>query len=179
VSVVNASHVSARRTLVAGIGNIFLGDDGFGLEVIRRLSTMPVPEGVTVADFGNRGIHLAYEILDGYDRVVLVDALAHGGAPGAIALFEVDSDRFGEDAAPDSHDMHPAAVLAFVRSIGGTSPPVIVVGCEPACLGEGIGLSAAVEASIDEAVRAVLELVQDEGMTGVPSDSGTDSRAIR
>jgi hydrogenase maturation protease len=150
----------AGRILIAGIGNIFLGDDGFGVEVVRRLSTMAIPDGVTVADFGIRGIHLAYEMLDGYDRVVLVDALAHGGEPGAIALIEPEPDEIAGHAAPDSHDMHPAAVLAYVKSIGGTPPPVTVVGCQPASLDEGIGLSEAVAASIDDAVDAVLELVR-------------------
>jgi len=149
----------AGRILVAGIGNIFLGDDGFGVEVARRLGTMPVPDGVTVADFGIRGIHLAYEMLDGYDRVVLVDALPHGGEPGAIALIEAEIDDIAGDAAPDGHDMHPAAVLAYVKAIGGTPPPVTVVGCQPATVEEGIGLSEAVQGSIDDAVAAVLELV--------------------
>jgi hydrogenase maturation protease len=154
-------HPPVRRVLVAGIGNIFLGDDGFGVEVVRRLAALPAPEGVTIADFGIRGMHLAYEILDGgYDHVVLVDALSHGGPPGAVALLEADP-ADAAPAAPDSHDMHPAAVLAFLRSIGGTSPPVTIVGCQPASLDEGIGLSEAVAASIDDAVRAVRDLVQE------------------
>jgi hydrogenase maturation protease len=163
-----------RRVLVAGIGNIFLGDDGFGVEAVRRLAGIAVPEGVHVADFGIRGVHLAYEILDGcYDHVILVDAMSHGGEPGSIALLIADG---GGDVTLDAHDMHPAAVLAFLRSIGGTPPPVTVVGCQPACLDEGIGLSEAVAASIDEAVRAVLELVQDGGFTCVSGDSGTGDR---
>jgi hydrogenase maturation protease len=167
------------RILVAGIGNIFLGDDAFGVEVVRRLGTMPVPDGVTVADFGIRGIHLAYEMLDGYDRVVLVDALPHGGEPGSIALIEADTDGIAGEAAPDGHDMHPAAVLAYVKAIGGTPPPIAVVGCQPATIEEGIGLSDAVEASIDDAVAAVLDLVQDGGSIRVSGNSGTSARDLR
>jgi hydrogenase maturation protease len=174
----------AGRILVAGIGNIFLGDDGFGVEVVRRLSTMAIPDGVTVADFGIRGIHLAYEMLDGYDHVVLVDALSHGGEPGTIALIEAETDEIAGCAAPDGHDMHPAAVLAYLKSIGGTPPPVTVVGCQPASVDEGIGLSEAVAASIDDAVSAVLELinvgsVQHGGSTRVSGDSRTSARALR
>ena len=191
----------AGRILVAGIGNIFLGDDGFGVEVVRRLSTMAVPDGVKISDFGIRGIHLAYEMLNGYDHVVLVDAMPHGGAPGAIALVEAETDAMAGNAAPDGHDMHPAAVLAYMKSIGGTPPPVTVVGCQPASVDEGIGLSEVVAASIDEAVDAVLELInnvgsvrleadrhgpakaghydQHKGSTHVSGDSGTSARARR
>jgi hydrogenase maturation protease len=171
----------AGRILVAGIGNIFLGDDGFGVEVVRRLSTMAVADGVTVADFGIRGIHLAYEMLEGYDHVVLVDAMPHGSAPGAIALIEAETDAIAGNATPDGHDMHPAAVLAYVKSIGGTPPPVTVVGCQPASLDEGIGLSEPVAASIDDAVAAVLELINERqgGSTRVSGDSGTSARALR
>jgi hydrogenase maturation protease len=147
------------RILVAGVGNIFLGDDGFGVEVVRRMSAMAMPDGVTVADFGIRGIHLAYEMLEGYDHVVLVDAMPHGGAPGTIALIAPEMDGTAGHAAPDGHDMHPAAVLAYVKSIGGTAPPVTVVGCQPASIDEGMGLSEAVAASIDDAVGAVLDLI--------------------
>jgi hydrogenase maturation protease len=151
-----------RRILIAGIGNIFLSDDGFGVEVVRRLGTSTVPEGVTVADFGIRGLHLAYEILDGsYDLVVFVDALARGNAPGAIELLEADLDDVSIQApSPDGHGMDPASVLALLRSMGGRTPRVIVVGCEPASLDEGIGLSPPVAASVDGAIRTVLDLVQ-------------------
>jgi len=175
-----AEQAEHRRTLVAGIGNIFLSDDGFGVEVVRRLAAVPVPAGVTIADFGIRGVHLAYEILGGaYDRVILVDALPHGGTPGSIALLEVDRDATEGDGAPDGHDMHPAAVLAFLRSIGGEPPPITVVGCQPACLDEEMGLTDAVAASVDEAMQTVLELVQDGGSARVSGDSGTDCRVQR
>jgi hydrogenase maturation protease len=166
------------RILVAGIGNIFLGDDGFGVEVVRRLSTMAIPDGVIVADFGIRGIHLAYEMLDGYDHVVLVDAMSHGGEPGAIALVEAETDASTATDAPDGHDMHPAAVLAYVKAIGGTPPPVTVVGCQPASIDEGIGLSEAVASSIDDAVSAVLALI-NVGSVRLSRCSARDRQADR
>jgi hydrogenase maturation protease len=174
-----SDRVAARRTLVAGIGNVFLSDDGFGVEVVRRLGVSRVPAGVTVADFGIRGIHLAFEILDGaYDRVILVDALPHGGPPGSIVLLDVDRD--GEDGeGPDGHDLHPAAVLAFLRSIGGASPPVIVVGCQPGSLDEGMGLTDQVAASVDTAMKVVIELVEEGGFNRVSGDSGTAGRIQR
>jgi hydrogenase maturation protease len=148
-----------RQTLVAGIGNIFLTDDGFGVEVVRRLASLPLPANVTIADFGIRGIHLAFEMLDGgYDRVLLVDALASGDAPGTLRLMEAD-DRDVPPGQADAHSMHPAAVLAYLRSLGETPPPVTVVGCQPACISEGMGLTAAVEAAVDVAVHAVLDIV--------------------
>ena len=158
------------RILVAGIGNIFLGDDGFGVEVVRRLARRQLPEHVTVADFGIRGVHLAYELLDGgYDGVVLVDALPHGATPGSIRLLEPDL-AIPDAGAPgtDAHGMHPAAVLGLLRRMGADPPPIIVVGCEPASLEEAIGLSDAVAASVDEAVRIVTELVDVKGL-GIPA----------
>ncbi|OKK22147.1 protease [Streptomyces sp. CB00455] len=157
------------RTLVAGIGNVFLGDDGFGVEAVRELSAHPLPDGVEVVDFGVRGVHLAYQLLDGYDTLVLVDATARGGAPGTLYLIEAD----GRGAAPaggavlDGHHMSPDAVLALLGTLcagTGTSPPrrTLVVGCEPACVEEGIGLSGPVAAAVPQAVRMVLELLGPE-----------------
>ena len=150
----------SRRVLVAGIGNIFCGDDGFGVEVVRRLAGVPVPEGVTVADFGIRGIHLAYDMLDGgYDRVIFVDALPQNAPPGTIAVLEAEAAAVGDEgAAWDAHSMHPAAVLDLLRRIGGRAPQVLVVGCQPAQLDEQMGLSLVVAAAVDEAVQVVLGL---------------------
>ena len=156
----------AARVLVAGIGNIFLSDDGFGVEVARRLAASALPEGVTVGDFGIRGIHLAFEILDGaYDEVVIVDACAHGAAPGTIVVFEPDAERTIGDPTADGHSLDPASVLRFVRrfvSAGGPErailrecPRIVVVGCEPETIDEGVGLSDAVAAAVDEAVQMV------------------------
>jgi hydrogenase maturation protease len=159
-----SEHRVRRRVLVAGIGNIFCGDDGFGVEVIRRLAGARVPEGVRVADFGIRGVHLAYDILDGaYDQVILVDALPQDAEPGTIAV--VDATTVGEGngsaAAWDAHAMHPEAVLQLLQRIGGGAPEVLVVGCQPGRLDEHMGLSPAVAAAVEEAARVVLGLVSD------------------
>jgi hydrogenase maturation protease len=148
------------RILVAGIGNIFLGDDGFGVEVANRLSGDRVPDHVSVADFGIRGVHLAYELLDGYETVVLVDALPRGEAPGTVCVLEPDRSQLS--AAPmDAHSMDPAAVLATLEELGGSVDRLLVVGCEPASVEEGIGLSEPVAAAVDDAVRVVLDLVSE------------------
>jgi hydrogenase maturation protease len=145
--------------LVAGVGNVFLRDDGFGVEVVQRLAAGPVPAGTKVVDFGIRGLHLAFELLDGYDTVVLVDALARGGPPGTVYVVEPDA----PDEAPpvDGHDLNPEAVLALARSLGGPAGRVLIVGCEPADTGEGMGLSAPVAAAVDVAVRTVLEVIHE------------------
>ncbi|MGW6159377.1 hydrogenase maturation protease, partial [Streptomyces sp. NPDC055144] len=155
---------TGARTLVAGVGNIFLGDDGFGVETVRVLATHQLPAHVEVVDIGVRGVHLAYQLLDGYDTLVLVDATARGGAPGTLYRIEVDSPG---DIAPqgpvlDGHHMSPDAVLALLETLcsgtGGTPPGrTVVVGCEPASLEEGIGLSAPVAAAVPEAVRVIQE----------------------
>lgn len=146
------------RVLVAGIGNIFQSDDGFGVEVVRRLAAGPLDAGVEVVDFGIRGVHLAYEIAsDAYDTVVLVDAAARGGRPGSLYAIEPDADEALADA--DAHSLTPAAVLGWIRRIGGCRSRIVIVGCEPACLDEGVGLSAAVEAAVAPAVAMVRDLV--------------------
>jgi hydrogenase maturation protease len=146
--------------LVAGIGNIFLSDDGFGVEVARRLGEAAMPANTIVADFGIRGIHLAYEILDGaYDEVVIVDAYAHGAPPGTIVVFEPDADAAAGDTVADAHALDPASVLRFVRRLGGSVPRIVVVGCEPETIEEGIGLSEAVSAAVQEAAGTVMSLV--------------------
>lgn len=131
--------------LVAGIGNIFLGDDGFGVEVANRLAAETMPEGVRVADFGVRGVHLAYELLDGYDRLVLVDAVPMGEAPGTLAVIQpsVSGAHGPDDDAPvvDAHSMGPDVVLATLSRLGGSVEEIYIVGCQPASLDEGIGLS--------------------------------------
>lgn len=157
--------MSRAHTLVAGIGNIFLGDDGFGSEVARRLVAEPLPEGVKVGDFGIRGIHLAYELLDGYDTAILIDATQQGGEPGTIYVIEPDVDAIetesglSEAGIQDAHGMDPASVIALLRSLGGTIGRLLVVGCEPEDVDDRMGLSEPVAAAVDEAVRVVRELV--------------------
>jgi len=154
------------RVLVAGIGNIFLSDDGFGSAVAARLAAEPWPEGVRVGDFGIRGVHLAYELLDGYDALVLVDAMATGEAPGALTVLEPTVES-AEDAAPplpslaafDAHGMDPATVLRLLADLGGQVRSIVVVGCEPASLEEGMGLSEPVARAVEPATVLVRELV--------------------
>jgi hydrogenase maturation protease len=150
--------MTATKTLVAGIGNIFNGDDGFGSEVAQRLARRPMPEGVRVEDYGIRGVHLAYELLEGYDLVVLVDALRRGEPPGTLFVLEPEVD-FGDGPPLDSHQMDPRAVLAKVAELGGAVGRLLLVGCEPADIGEGIGLSAPVTAAVDGAARMVEDLI--------------------
>jgi hydrogenase maturation protease len=148
----------ARRTLVAGIGNIFLGDDGFGCEVVRHVADAGLPDGVQVVDYGIRGMHLAYDLLDGWDALVLVDALPDRGAPGALEVLEVRPDDVAHGGL-DAHGMDPAAVLAGVGVLGGRLPPTTVVGVQVADVDEGMGLSAVVAASVPAAVDAVRALL--------------------
>jgi hydrogenase maturation protease len=161
------------RILIAGIGNIFLGDDGFGCEVTARLARRAWPEGVRVVDFGIRGLDLAYALLDGYDVAILVDAAPRGGEPGMVYVIEPDLRELNEPCATgasqfpmpvDAHAMNPLNVLSLVRSMGGGFGRILLVGCEPSTLGpeEGqMGLSDPVAAAVDEAVGAVESLVRE------------------
>jgi hydrogenase maturation protease len=163
--------------LVAGIGNIFLRDDGFGVEVASRLATRPMPDGVRVADFGIRGVHLAYELLDGYDTLVLVDAVPMGEAPGTVAVLEPEFDAAapgdGAETSPlDGHSMDPVTVLTTLAGLGGSVDRVLIVGCEPAALDEGIGLTAPVADAVDHAVDAIEDL-----LTEIRSSAGRRSRS--
>ena len=149
----------AARVLVAGIGNLFLGDDGFGPEVVRRLAAQRVlPPEVRVADYGIRGLHLAYDLVDRYDTLVLVDALPAAGRPGEVVVLRIGAGDLG-DADFDAHGMHPAAMLAGLRRLGGTLPETYLVGCRVATVGETIGLSPPVEAAVPAAIAAVRDLV--------------------
>jgi hydrogenase maturation protease len=153
-----------RRVLVAGIGNIFLSDDGFGVEVANRLVRRPIPEGVRVADFGIRGIHLAYELLDGYDALVLIDAMPMGDPPGTLAVIEPDPlppPAAGDDLAPvvDAHSMNPGVVLSMLAGLEASVERIVIVGCEPASLDEGIGLSPQVSDAVDRAVALCEDVV--------------------
>jgi hydrogenase maturation protease len=159
------------RVLVAGIGNIFLSDDGFGSEVARRLAAGPLPEGVKVVDYGIRGMHLAYDLLDGYDALLVVDALPGDGAPGDLSVLEVGPEDLGEGEL-DAHGMAPVAVLASLGQLGGALPPTYVVGCQPAEVGEGMGLTPAVEAAVDRAVELVHEVLDVQLGLRPPAERG-------
>ncbi|BBX51803.1 hydrogenase maturation protease [Mycolicibacterium poriferae] len=139
--------------VVAGIGNIFLGDDGFGSEVARQVKS-PAHD-VRVVDYGIRGMHLAYDLLDGCAALVLIDALPLREIPGTLHVFEADHDSLGPAAGVDAHAMDPASLFASLGALGGTPPHTIVVGCEVADLTEGIGLSPPVAAAVPGAVSAV------------------------
>lgn len=149
------------RTLVAGIGNIFNGDDGFGVAVAQRLAARSWPDDVHVEDYGIRGVHLAYALLDGFDLVILIDAMRRGDEAGTVVVLEPEVDA--STAPPlDAHRMDPQAVLGMVAELGGVVGRVLVVGCEPACIDEGIRLSPAVDAAVDRAAQLVEELVAEE-----------------
>jgi len=149
------------RTLVAGVGNIFQRDDAFGVEVVRLLARRPVPDGVEVADFGIRGVHLVYELLNGCDLFVLVDAAQRGCRPGTITVLEVDPAEVAAGApVMDAHDLTPDAIFAMLSSMGGHPGRSLVVACEPADLGAGIGLSNQVQAALPHAVSAVEEILR-------------------
>ena len=150
-----------RHILVAGIGNIFCSDDGFGSAVTAEVCARLVPDGVRVVDYGIRGVHLQYDLLDGVDALVIVDAIpprAGADVPGTVITLEVSADDVGV-AAPDAHSISPAAVLAGLHTLGGKLPLTYVVGCVPADTGEGIGLSDSVAAAVAPAADAVLALV--------------------
>jgi hydrogenase maturation protease len=150
-----------RRALVAGIGNLFLTDDGFGSEVARRLAGRPLPDGVKVIDYGIRGMHLAYDLLDGYDGLVVIDALPGDGAPGELSVLEVGPDDLG-DGEFDAHGMAPVAVLGSLSQLGGSLPPTYLVGCRPADVSDGMGLTPAVQASVDPAIELVCDVLDEQ-----------------
>jgi hydrogenase maturation protease len=155
-----------KQILVAGIGNAWLRADGFGGEVARRLETRALPDGVTVADFGTGGLDLAYEVMRGYDALVLLDVSRQGGEPGTLYLMEPDEEEFAagiEDGELlDPHGMDPQTVLRFVRAVGGWPGKVVVLACEPAEVEEmGIGLSDEVGAAVERAVELVVETIAE------------------
>jgi hydrogenase maturation protease len=147
--------------LVAGIGNVFLTDDGFGSEVARRMLDRPLPAAVRIVDYGIRGMHLTYDLLDGYAGLVLVDAMPHGGAPGEITVLEVGPDDIGGGEF-DAHGMAPVAALGSLPAMGSQLPPTYVVGCEPADVDEGMGLTPAVEAAVERAIDAVIGVLAEQ-----------------
>ncbi len=153
--------------LVAGIGNIFLGDDGFGVEVVSRLAQRPLPPGVELLDVGTGGIHLAYELLEGYDVLIAIDALARGVEPGTVCVFEPDVaelDAAARTSPPlfDGHGLEPVTVLTLLTALDARPRRTLVVGCEPADVTDRIGLSPVVERAVDEAVAVVRDLLQTQ-----------------
>jgi len=162
----------SKRVLVAGIGNIFLGDDGFGVEVARRLAGRELPEGVEVKDFGIRGLDLAYALQDGYELVVFVDATPRGEKPGTVYLIEPEIEEDGE-VSLDTHGMDPVKVIKLARALGAEPARTLVVGCEPQVVVSGedyddmlMGLSEPVRAAVEEAVKLVESLVKETNLSG-------------
>jgi hydrogenase maturation protease len=162
------------RILVAGVGNIFLGDDGFGVEVVQQLARRPLPANVRVEDFGIRGFDLSYRLLDNFDAVILVDAAPRGHAPGTVTLIEpapvetTAPPAPGEGVMIDTHNMDPLRVLRFVAAMGGTVRRILVVACEPQPFDADaddmqVGLSPPVQAAVDEAIAMIESLVNEPG----------------
>lgn len=153
-----------RSILIAGVGNSWLRDDGFGGAVARRLGERPLPAGVSVMDAGTGGLDLAYEVMRGYDALVIVDVSAQGGAPGTLYVMEADEESVpgaiedGETINP--HGMDPQTVLRFLKAAGAWPGRVVVVACEPAEVQQmGWGLSDSVRPAVDRAIDVVLETV--------------------
>lgn len=155
------------QILIACIGNIFLGDDGFGVEVARRLAGRELPYEVRVVDFGIRGFDLAYALMDGYETTIFVDATSQGEAPGTLYVIEPDLNEMNDDPYPesivDAHAMEPMKVLRLAKSMGAELKRILVVGCEPASLGPAEGqmeLTEPVQAAVDEAVTLIESLIR-------------------
>jgi hydrogenase maturation protease len=169
-----APATAGRRVLVAGIGNVFLGDDGFGVALADRLARRALPAGVEVVDYGIRGMDLAYALHDGWDAVLLLDAMPRGLAPGTLSVLEPDLE--GLAASVDAHGMDPVAVLGLARALGGELPRVLVVGCEPRDVMRGdeedvvARVSEPVRAAIDAGVALVESLLEDLVSEGQPKE---------
>jgi len=164
--------VNRKRVLVAGVGNIFLGDDGFGVEVVRRLAEREMPEGVEVKDFGIRGMDLAYALQEDYEVVIFVDAVPRGEEPGTVYLIEPEIEEDGE-VSLDTHGMDPVKVIKLSRALGAEPTHTLVVGCEPRVVLSGedyddmsMELSEPVQAAVGEAVKLVESLVEEIGGEG-------------
>jgi hydrogenase maturation protease len=154
------------RTVVAGVGNVFLRDDAFGVEVARLLAERSLPENTEVHDFGIRGLHLAYELLDGCDLFILVDAAPRGERPGTVTVLEEVGHAEPSHAEPglvpvmDAHGLAPDVVFRLLDSLGGRPGRSLVVACEPADVSPGMGLSDPVRAALPHAVQAVEEILR-------------------
>ena len=172
----------AQRILIAGIGNIFFGDDAFGCEVAAELAKRSWPDGVTVVDFGIRAYDLAYAVMDGYDATVLIDAAPRNEKPGTVYLLELNPEKLetGPEEIADAHALTPVRVLQLIRVLGGRAENLYLIGCEPARLdAEGvIGLSEEVRHAVPIAVEMTETIVGDlaggrrlrENFSNLPTD---------
>lgn len=171
------------RVLVAGVGNIFLGDDAFGVEVVQQLARRSWPETVQVVDFGIRSYDLAYALMEPWDLTILVDAVPRGGEPGTVYIIEPELPPPGATPTPsgfDAHTMNPASVLQLVSALGGAPRRMLLVGCEPASVDPEesgqFGLSAPVRAAVGEAVRVIEELLSATVPAHAPDCQGAYER---
>jgi hydrogenase maturation protease len=161
--------MAPKRVLVAGIGNIFFGDDAFGCEVATELAKRSWPDGVRIVDFGIRAYDLVYAVMDGYDATILIDAAPRGEKAGTVYLLELDPDKIDTcgDEIVDAHALTPVRVLQLIRALGGHAKNLYLVGCEPARLdGEGIGLSEKVRDAVPVAVKMIEQTVSDFTSSG-------------
>jgi hydrogenase maturation protease len=158
---------------VAGIGNVFQNDDGFGPEIARHvMARLEGNEAVRIVDYGIRGMHLAYDLLEKWDALVLIDAIPNRGSPGTLHVFEADLETLAATAGLEAHSMDPAAVFSTLHALDGVAPYTVVVGCEVDDVDEGMGLSDAVSAAVADAVRAVEDLVARLLVSSAPSAQG-------
>jgi len=177
----------SKRVLIAGIGNIFLGDDGFGIEVVKRLAGRGLPEDVEVVDFGIRGMDLAYALHEDYDLVVFVDATPRGGEPGTVYLIEPEIEDDGA-VSLDTHGMDPVKVIKLSRTLGARPTRTLVVGCEPKVVPGRRGgsqthpyddmlmeLSEPLCAAVEEAAKLVESLVAEDSTHKGPGKSAGPS----
>lgn len=169
------------RVLVAGVGNIFLGDDGFGPEVVRVLQQEQLPAGVQLVDYGIRGVHLAYDLLESWEALVLIDALPPSGKPGAVEVFELEADAddgtvssstasSSSRARLDAHSLDPNSVFSSLRALGGTAPRTFVVGAHVESVDEGMGLTPKVRAAVTGAASVVMGLVRSMAADAATAD---------
>lgn len=166
-----------KQVLIAGIGNAWQRDDGFGSEVARRLEGRELPDGIAVIDFGTGGLDLAYQVMYGYDGLLMIDVSRQGGSPGTLYVMEVDEDEVPGGSVEDGevlnpHAMDPETVLRFIKITGGWPGKVVIVACEPETVEEmGVGLTPVVEEAVERAVELVLEtakeLLSDEAYASV------------
>lgn len=166
----------SARVLVAGIGNVFFGDDGFGVAVARRLAGRALPPGVEIMDVGIRGLHLAFALLDPPAQLIVVDAVRRGDPPGTISVIEpgAGAAEIGP-GGPDGRGVSVDGLFASLRSLGGSPPPTLIVGCEAETLDEGLGLGPLVAAAVPEAIRVVLRLARPH-LDGAASDAAMEVR---
>ncbi len=167
-----------NKILIAGVGNIFMGDDGFGCEVARRLAERPLPEGIRLVDFGIRGIDLTYALMDDYDGAIMIDTAERGEAPGTVTVVipevAVVESANPEDLMLEPHSLDPAKVLRFVEAMGGGTKKLVLVACEPQTFGGddgAMGLSPAIAGAVDEAVATVERLIGQFTKSGAWHDA--------